>query len=369
MKIKKLKINHYKNIKKTVQVYPSLLNILVGPNNAGKTNILDAIEMFFNSSLNKKRFNDKDADIECSLNISGKNVLLKNPETVKEPGFVRIGNNSKISSLKLETFKKKFPKEHKKFSSLIESQFKNVKVREKIIYNRPLERIGEGFKRFFIISFYLFNPEYKIILIDEPALHLHPSLIKKLTFFLGKKELGNQVFLTTHHPSIIKAEYLKYVWRIENANIWNYSSKKISPKRLVQEINDENLGILFSDKVLIVEGVSDKIFMKEMIRRFYKKEKDIKVIDTGGKGTVSLYASLCDIFGIPYTIMLDRDAIHLIPKNNAFFLKKDLEAVYPRKYKMKETKPLSALSISKKITKKDLSRPEMRVIKEILGKI
>lgn len=35
--------------------------------------------------------------------------------------------------------------------------------------------------------------------------------------------------------------------------------------------------------------------MTEMINRFYEKEKDIKVVYTGGKGTIDLYANICEL--------------------------------------------------------------------------
>ena len=45
-----------------------------------------------------------------------------------------------------------------------------------------------------------------------------------------------------------------------------------------------------------------------MIDKFYQGDKDIKVIQTHGKGNVKIYVHLLDIYKIPYTIMLDRDA-------------------------------------------------------------
>ncbi len=399
MRINKIKINKYKSIERPIIINNlSNLNILVGPNNSGKTNILDAIELFFKDLSEEERFKDNKNDIEIEVSLNGKKESFSSKEEKKiEGSFIRIRDDSSIYQLlpkKLKEFKDNFPKEYLTFSKTIEKSFKNIEINEELfiknISGRPITRMGEGFKRIFVILFYLFHPQYRIILIDEPALHLHPFLIKKLLYILDDKRLKNQVFLTTHHPTFVQAFYLKNIWRVSRDEITtkvNSFKKGIDTERLVQEINDDNSGMLFSDKVLLVEGVSDKIFMKEMLKRFYKKEKDIKVVDMGGKGVVDIYAEICNVFDIPYAVILDRDAlyspsllrilslkenipsskkINILKKREIFILKKDLEEIYPRKYGREDTKPLTALHVSRKITKEDFNRTE---IKEILETI
>ncbi len=420
MYIKNLKINHYKSITDLIIVKNfSNLHILVGPNNAGKTNILDALNLFFDSNINKERFEDEKASINLTLNLKGKdyffsykkNNLLgdKNKIKLMQNSFVRIKDSDSVYNLipqQLENFKKEYPKDYKLFSFALQKYFKDIEISEKLfvssVYSdnkkRPIKRMGAGFKRLFAILFYIFHPQYKIILIDEPELHLHPSIIKRFLFLLAEKKLKNQIFLTTHHPTFIQADYLKNIWRIarnenNSTTIYNLSNSKINSDRFVQEINDDNSGMFFCDKVLLVEGVSDYIFMREIIKRFYKKEKDIKVIYTGGKGTVDLYSDLCEQFKIPYAIMVDRDAldsyslmkvrkypnfkkgisnnkkIEILKEKEIFILSKSLENVYPLKCKRKITKPLTALFASKEIKEKDLKTKKMSIINELLNKI
>ncbi len=420
MKIKKIKINHYKSITDPVVINSfSNLHILVGPNNAGKTNVLDAINLFFDSEINKERFEDKNTNInlvlssnkkEMSLNYKA-NCLLGDKEEISlaQKSFIRIQNTDSIYNLipkELKDFKEKYPNDYNLFSLTLQKYFKDIEINEKLFIlnihsdnkERPIKRMGSGFKRLFVIFFYLFNPKYKIILIDEPELHLHPSIIKRFLLVLSEKKLNNQIFLTTHHPTFIQADYLENIWRVSrnknnSTSVNVLSGPKINTKRFIQEINDDNSGIFFCDKVLLVEGVSDYIFMKEIMKKFYKKDKDIKVVYTGGKGTVDLYSDLCEQFKIPYTIMLDRDAldspslkrvkkypyfkkgttnkdkIEILKNKDIFILEKSLEQVYPFSYKIKTTKPLAAIHVSKQIKANDLNNKNMKTIKEILDKI
>jgi putative ATP-dependent endonuclease of the OLD family len=416
MQIKEVIINHYKSIKDPIHLIDFYgFHILVGPNNAGKTNVLDAIHLFFDKDLEEERFLDKNADIKMTILLNGKKHLLscRNGKITHPPVelgefFVRI--NEKIDYLKvldnLRHFKENFPEEYKEFSFTLEKHFKGIEINEELfLYNiyadeksRSIKRMGEGFRRLFVILFYIFHPQYKIILIDEPESHLHPSIIKKFIQVLETKSIKKQIFLTTHHPSFVQAKYLPNIWRVtrnekQSTALYGFYEKNVDLNRFAQEINDDNSGMLFSDKVLLVEGISDAIFMREMIARFYEKEKDIKVVYTSGKGTVDIYANLCEIFNIPYAIMLDNDAIYssslqrvkrfpkfkrkssLAEKRNQlkekeiFILEKDLEKTYPERYKKKETKPLAALLISQKITRVDLEHKNMKTIKEILERI
>ncbi len=417
MQIEEIIINHYKSIKDPIYLRDFLrFHALVGPNNAGKTNILDAIHLFFNEDLERERFFDKDADMQITIaldnkkhTVSYKNGVLQNPSGIDiKKHFIRV--NEKIDYFlvvdNLKIFKEKYPQEYQDFTNVLEKYFKGIEINEELflhnIYSdqkkRSVKRMGEGFKRLFVILFYIFHPQYKIILIDEPEIHLHPSIIKRFLHVLKSNNLNNQIFFTTHHPSFVQAKYLPHVWRItrnerESTTLYGFRKKDIDLNRFVQEINDDNSGMLFADKVLLVEGISDSIFMREMLDRFYEKEKDIKVVYTSGKGAVDVYASLCDVFNIPYAVMLDRDAIdssslrklksfpkfkrkltiqekiNQLREKEIFILEKDLENIYPGSCKSKEAKPLTALFVSQKITKKDLESKKMKTIKEILEKI
>lgn len=88
--------------------------------------------------------------------------------------------------------------------------FKNAYFAEKKDNNQQvqLSNLGSGYEMIFALlySFYMAQQGGKqlIILIDEPELHLHPTLQEKFVEFLLEISKEAQVFLTTHSPLLIK---------------------------------------------------------------------------------------------------------------------------------------------------------------------
>lgn len=70
-----------------------------------------------------------------------------------------------------------------------------------------LEAMGSGYEIFFslIYSYYMARQSNKqlIVLIDEPELHLHPSLQEKLLSFILKISKDSQIFMATHSSLLI----------------------------------------------------------------------------------------------------------------------------------------------------------------------
>ncbi len=413
MEIKKININKYKSIIEPIQIADiSNFNILVGHNNAGKTNLLDAFELFFCFDEEKLKRNKMDLEIDLEINqkeyhLSIKNNSLNHP--FKEEEYKNIKNRiirtsqsiplEEIAKNKLKRFKSDYPEEYFKFSKIIENNFEEIQMSEDLFTLnvltkkgvKPLKRMGEGFKRLFVMLFYIFNPEYKIILIDEPELHLHPSLIKKFLKIISNLDQDKQILMTTHHPTFVQAKFLDKIWRVSRNLSQSTTVHKFGPKnflkldRFVQEINDENSAMLFADKVLLLEGISDYILMRNLIDKFYKKPKEIKIVHTGGFGDIELYEKICKIFNIPYLAMLDEDVLNsfgkkkfqnenlskleiknLLKKENIYVLSGSLEDNYPKKYQTEKTKPLNAVLAGNKITENDFNSLKMKEIKEII---
>ncbi len=413
MKIREIEIKKYKSITDPLKIRNfSDFNILVGPNNAGKTNILDSLEVFFNTE--KKNLNRKKSILKLKMQVNNqpvnllyRNGILDHDLSQKEYNrltqrVVRLKDSlpiNKIATKKLESFKRKDNEKYNLFSRTIENYFQEMQMSEDLFKaniltgkgKKPLKRMGDGFKRLFVILFYVYNPEYELILIDEPEIHLHPSIIKKFLKILNEKNLPNQVVMTTHHPTFVQAKFLDKTWRVArnknlSTSVYQMEGEKIKKDRFVQEINDDNSAMLFADKVLLVEGVSDSILMRGLIDKFYEKTKDIKVVYSGGIGDIDLYEKVCETFNIPYVIMIDGDALDifwrkkfkseknisgdkkrkLLKEKEIFVLEGTLEQNYPRKYQKRDTKPLNALSAAKKIKKEDYESSKMEGLREVI---
>lgn len=409
----------------------SHLQILIGPNNAGKTNVLDAIELFFSPNLDPERFYDTHSDLSITISLSQNDTLTINYKS-DERSFVLNGEPAsgrderilkaqkriirvrpelsahKLITEKLHGFAGNHPQEYSEFCATLQEYFDDIELSERLFldniqtdhHERPVGRLGSGFQRLFIILFYLFHPEYDIILIDEAELHLHPSVIKRFVKILETRRASKQVFLTTHSSVFVQPRTILHLWRVardenHNTQIRHLANCKeeFTPTRLVQELNDDTTEMFFADTVLLVEGVSDKILLRGLIDRFYKGKRDIKVIYTGGKGNMDVYVEVCNAFHIPYTILLDRDAlkgvwanvvsrvldgnhkalidkkIAILSQHHIYILDGVLEQSYPKKYRKRETKPLNALCAAQMITEEDLASSQMKVIREMIEKL
>ena len=434
MKITRMVVNKYKSIKKSfILSDPGKLHFFIGSNNAGKTNILDAIFQIYNKD--NIRYPDKLTNLEISFSVSskkgkilkvvqkggkkefsldGKKMKSDFAKKILNKHIVRIRATNPIPTLKLQedysSFRKKYPHEFNQFTKTVAEYVPQIKLsnifeKSKEIHDddvaRPFERLGDGFRQVFVILMYLFNPVYTIMLLEEPEIHLHPALIKKLLKILENRNYNDQIFLTTHSPLFIQITSLHRLFRVVkvDGNTTVYSprltGKKLNYTRLKQELNADNSEMLFADKVLLVEGPSDHILLRALIDRFYKGVKDIKVIQTYGKSNVDIYTELLETFKIPYSVLLDRDALYdtgvklvegkigsnyskteftlisTLKKYNIYILPNgSIERNYPRRYqRRRKHKPLNAMYAATHITEKEYKSPLMKNIKEVIDNL
>src|SRR3989339_17679 len=432
MQIDKLQINHYKTIEEPLVInHFSNLHILIGPNNSGKTNILDALEMFFSPDLNPERFYDSSSDLNISLKFTRGDTLqinfLNNHRTYLLNNEPATGEHPKIQEAQkriirikpqvamhrlishdLPAFEASYPDVYLEFCNALKEYFDDIEISKKLLkesihsdrQDRPIERMGDGFKRLFMMLFYIFHPDFDLILIDEPEMHLHPTVLKRFLKVLMDKQFNNQVFLTTHSSVLVQPKTITHLWRVTRdlkrnttVNFLDTASVTLTPERLVQELNADNSEMFFADKVLLVEGVSDRILMRGLIDHFYQGPHDIKVIYTGGKGNIDTYIQLFRAFRIPYLVMLDRDVltgtwpeiiretlvhaehaslkqkIQTLKEHHIYILNGCLEDSYPRHYQTKDTKPLNTLYAAHCITEKDLKSGQMQIVNEIIANL
>jgi len=416
------------------------INILIGQNNSGKSNILDAVEFALTDPKTDSQIYYKDADIELGLRFSqeeqlkyefpGETAVFKLEKGMRELSFdkrslpynktlsniftsslKRLGEKSFMDFLQIENdFRSLFsyPQNMARFKESLEHHFPKISATENafdINYEHEglyegdrrvtIDRMGSGFRRVFTTLLYIFHPQYALVLIDEPEIHLHPAMIKKLLWAMQNSESG-QIFFTTHSPLFITPMTLVQVIRVirdeTSTRALSLGKGDVDHQRLIQELNADNLEMFFTDKVVLVEGVSDRILIRALIDKFYKGHRDIKVVQTHGKGNVLIYIKLLQVFQIPFAIVLDNDAlknnhlrdltyildIKLPPMTDDEFIRElkkfdiyilpngDLEANYPRKFQNEETKTLSALKAARFITVEDFNSKSMLNLKEII---
>jgi predicted ATP-dependent endonuclease of OLD family len=154
--------------------------------------------------------------------------------------------------------------------------------------------------------------ENSVLVVDEPALHLHPIKIRLLSKFL--RAIRRQVIIITHSPFFMDLklfennESLIYIVKDKNDKISNIINKPANFKLKLKPyiFNPE---IFFSKICLFVEGPSDEYAIKAIDDNLNNilEKNDILVVNVGGKNNVEPYMDLIENYNLPHIIMVDGD--------------------------------------------------------------
>lgn len=207
---------------------------------------------------------------------------------------------------------------------------------------------GQGFLRKLLISDFLILVEdvassntdtIKIILIEEPEIHLHSSaqkmLIDKLKSALGKS--NNQVFITTHSHFLMENVNFDDIFVFKKNKEINKSI--ISNTRQfgssIEILNDlqNSLGIAKSDifnilkLIIFVEGKRDKIFLESLAKRpeINLNLEKVKIIQVDGQDKMDYYVK-SDLFNefldLELMVILDKNKKNEKRRKNLVYNKK-----------------------------------------------
>jgi hypothetical protein len=229
---------------------------------------------------------------------------------------------------------------------------------EKNQYGIRLEKEGHSFllsaassgeKEFLTYLFAIFalNVRDALIIVDEPELHLHPRWQKKLLGLFGTLSAltGNQFVLATHSPTFISPDSIRYVSRVfsrdQQSHILRLSTEQLpNAKFLLHIVNSQNNeSIFFADEVVLVEGLSDRLFFETVFDKFGRESKyapTLEVVSVGGKSFFEAYKALLVACQVSYSIIADRDYLSQVGS----------------------TEVKSLFKLDSKKTKSDLNNPE-----------
>lgn len=243
-----------------------------------------------------------------------------------------------------------------------------------------IERYGHGFQRTFIYELIKlaanfrdtaiptkkeFDPEFTLILFEEPEAFLHPGQQENMAYHLRRlgAEEGQQVIITTHSPIFVGkvADEIGQIVRVERSS--GISKVHQPDSERIREIFGEGLGLVnglrrfvadpnisedqkkyakdmiasappteeialqeerfryqlwldsdrasmfFADRVLLVEGSTEKALFNYLLARDWHdlSRFRIVVVDACGKYNFHRFLALFEAFGIPHGIMIDDD--------------------------------------------------------------
>ena len=151
-----------------------------------------------------------------------------------------------------------------------------------------------------------------ILIIDEPALHLHPIKIKQLGRTLSSYA-KRQVIVVTHSPYFVDLslfEEKRCLISIQKdmggiSQIFN----KIGKPTLNLKPHNFKPEIFFSKCNIFVEGPSDAaalMAISDSSDRLLEK-RDILIVDAGGKDVVEKYIEIINTYRLKHVAMVDND--------------------------------------------------------------
>ena len=175
----------------------------------------------------------------------------------------------------------------------------------------------------YLFAIFALNVRDALIIVDEPELHLHPKWQKTLLqlFIRLAQSTGNQFLLATHSPTFVSPESIQYVSRVfshdQRSHVLRLNTTVLPEARhLLNIVNSQNNErLFFADEVVLVEGLSDRIFLEAVLDRFGRSASSrsiLEVISSGGKGFFDAYERLLTACQIRYAIVSDLDYIEQV---------------------------------------------------------
>lgn len=195
---------------------------------------------------------------------------------------------------------------------------------------------GHGIIRQALFNFIAFlkentqgNRKDFLILFEEPELFLHPKVTFRLreSLYQLAENSPYQILCATHSPMMIDVSKphssLIRAVKKENEETMTYQvgedvfAKDEERKQQVQMINRFNPHVceaFYADMVILVEGDTETIVYRDLLKRFYPKE-EVFVLNTGSKNNIPFFQEILTAFRIKHCVIHDADT-EFNSKNN-----------------------------------------------------
>lgn len=177
----------------------------------------------------------------------------------------------------------------------------------------PLPFLGSGVELIFSILFLkqIANQSKGTIIycIDEPELSLHPQWQKILFDILKEEAKTKQIFIATHSLHFIDPSLLANVRRFyierEEIKFSQLTEERVKDPKIRQLFHLENREIMFSNSVVLIEGVDDKIRLGNFLQ---DSSTDLFIMN--GLQNLKRVKGVCDELKISFRAVVDLDYLY-----------------------------------------------------------
>jgi ABC-type transport system involved in cytochrome c biogenesis ATPase subunit len=188
-----------------------------------------------------------------------------------------------------------------------------ARVRVTNEFEVPIAYAGSGAWELLVLASTLGYAAATVVVLDEPAHSLHPTLQRVLVVRLGSA--SGQTVLATHSPYLLPvpqpgkgARIVRLAREGLASRAWVVPSADYT--RVFRKLYGKgNLGLPFAERVVLCEGEADVAVVRILADRLglLLDEDNTVAVDCGGRENLPDYADLSGGLGIQCLILMDRD--------------------------------------------------------------
>ena len=279
------------------------INLIVGPNGSGKTLLAEELK----NQFEKKGY---DATFLRSDRTNEEELLgvLRTDSVVREK-IEGVLSNMFGKSIRFEE------KEDGSFVPIVVNKTRGVEYSLK-------EGECHGLKEILILLIALYGRSTKLLIVDEPELHLHPQFQQ---FFMNEirrvseSEPERIFFLVTHSPYFIDLRFAEdllgvvvcHVNRIPTFIDELSDNDENLLRRFLPRFNTYHKQFFFSDNQVFVEGYTDQQMFSNLLSCVDNRNgtAGTGIIDVGGKDELGVFFKVCALLGTDTRIITDLDSL------------------------------------------------------------